>query len=464
MTVSPAAAEPLPAPTAPLALMALCFAAIMIDGFDILMIGFVAPSLTGALHMERGTLGLVISAGFLGTVVGSVVFGRAADRLGRRRTLLAALAGFGLLTMLCAWARAPGPLALLRFLGGLGMGGAMPVVATIVAAQAPARSRASWVTLTYLGMPFGVVVGGSLAALLLPRFGWSAVFVMGGAAALALLPPAWLLIPRDPRTGACADTGRVSARLALPLHGRAASALALWAASFSVLMLAGFLISFTPSILHQLGMPPARSAMGAVVFNVGAIVGGGLLAAVARRREPFKPSVGVFAAACVLTAALGRLFGHAHAVFVALFALGACLIGGELTFPALASRVFPQRVRGSGVGWTLAAGRVGSIAGPAAGGWLLQSGLSLPEVFALLAGLPLAGALGVWLAWRRLPGMRAAADSAHARIGHRREKGAGEAQRQAKGQAHEQAPARGDDEPVDGQRHDHADGDGKGVA
>lgn len=389
----------------PSALMLLCFVTNMVDGLDILMIGFVGPLLMGSLHMGRGALGLVISAGFLGTVLGSVLFGSAADRFGRRRALLVALAGFGLLTLLCIGARSAWQMAGLRFLAGLGMGGAMPVIAAIVAAHAPARSRASWVTLTYMGMPFGVVVGGSLAAALMPLWGWIPVFLISGGGALALLLPAWYLVPADRRPAAhqVAASPAPAARGALLRRGRIASACALWVASFGSMVLAGFLISFIPTLLNMQGMPPARAALGSVVFNIGAIAGGWLLAALSRRYEPFKASMLAFAAAALMTVALGRLLGRADTLFGLLFVLGACLIGGELTIPALASRVFPERVRAGGVGWTLAIGRTGSIAGPAVGGWLLQTGLGVPDLFVLASVFPLLCVLGVALSLRGLP-------------------------------------------------------------
>ncbi len=391
-------------------LIALCFVANMVDGFDILMIGFVGPLLLASVPMDRAALGMVISAGFVGTVLGSVLFGRAADRLGRRRTLLLALASFGSLTLACVLVRSAWDLALLRFAAGLGMGGAMPVIAAIVAARGGATGRHAGVTLSYLGMPCGVVVGGSLAAALMPRFGWMSVFLMSGAAALALLLPVRLMVPADSEAAARrAPRGEPAAPARAPAgtllgDGRAGSALALWTTSFVVLVLGGFLISFIPTLLAGQGMAPGRAALGAVVFNLGAIAGGVSLAAAARRREPFGPAALALVLACALTALLGNALGHGLAVFGWLFALGACLIGGELAIPAMASRLFPDSVRAGGVGWTLAVGRVGSIVGPAAGGWLLQSGMALPRLFACASLLPLAGAFAAWLAWRMLPG------------------------------------------------------------
>ncbi|SMG53629.1 MFS transporter [Paraburkholderia susongensis] len=399
-----------PARTAALRITLVCFAVSMIDGFDTLMLSFVAPLLVKSLHIDHASLGRVFGAGFLGTVLGSILIGPAADRFGRRPMLLLSLALTGVLTLACATATSAPMLATLRFIGGLGMGGAIPVVAAITAQNSPTRSRASLVILMFIGFPLGAVVGGAITAALMMKFGWPFVFLMGGAGALAAMVPVWFVIPAGatPRDARLASAQRRPRSLNPFGHtladGRAPAAIALWCGVLATMILSGFLVNFMPTILNLNGIAPDRAAMGAVLINVGAILGALALSAIVGRFGPFRPVVAVFVAGAGLTIALGQLIGVGNGVFAMLFCIGACLVGGQLTFPAIASRLFPDDVRAGGVGWTMAIGRAGSIIGPLVGGMLLAAHLPLERIFQMVGLLALCGALGVALAYRWQPG------------------------------------------------------------
>ncbi|MFT4068196.1 MFS transporter [Paraburkholderia sp.] len=380
----------------------VCFAVSMIDGFDTLMLSFVAPLISHALQIDHASLGRIFGAGFIGTVVGSIAAGPAADRFGRKPMLILALALTGLLTLACAFATSAPQLAFLRFIGGLGMGGAIPPVAAITAECATPRQRSSLVILMFIGFPLGAVVGGAISAALMTSFGWQIVFWMGGAFALAMLIPVIWLVPA--REVASAPQSESHAKLgAILAEGRAAPAFALWCGVLASMIVSGFLVSFIPTILNINGVPPARAALGAVVLNVGAIVGALALSWVVRRREPFRPVAGSFVGGALLICALGLFIGVGDALFGMLFLVGAFLVGGQLTFPAIASRLFPSAVRASGVGWTMAIGRSGSIIGPVIGGLMLAHQVEFNRLFIFAGVLALFASGGVALAsfWGR---------------------------------------------------------------
>src|ERR1700722_1504473 len=165
----------------------VCFAVSMIDGFDTLMLSFIAPLLAHSLQIDHASLGRIFGAGFVGTVLGSLIVGPLADRFGRRPMLVLALCVTGIFTLGCAFATSATMLAALRFIGGLGMGGAIPPVAAITAESSSAQRRSTLVILMFIGFPLGAVVGGAITAALMVRFGWSFVFLMGGAFALIVL-------------------------------------------------------------------------------------------------------------------------------------------------------------------------------------------------------------------------------------------------------------------------------------
>jgi len=387
----------------------VCFAVSMIDGFDTLMLSFVAPLLAKSLQIDHATLGRVFGAGFIGTVLGSLIVGPLADRFGRRPMLVLALCVTGVFTLGCAFATSATMLAGLRFLGGLGMGGAIPPVAAITAESSSSQRRSSMVILMFIGFPLGAVVGGAITAALMMRFGWPFVFLMGGTSALVALIPVLLVIPKQtvPRAEHAAARQR-SAMGGMVLFGnlfsggRLAATLALWFGVLSSMILSGFLVSFMPTILNMNGVAPARAAMGAVALNLGAIGGALVISMVVVKRGPFVPVAISFLCGAVLTVALGHIIGAGNVAFAMLFAVGACLVGGQLTFPAIASWLFPAEVRAAGIGWAMAIGRTGSIIGPLVGGILLSQHLPFDTLFIVAALLAVGGALGVGLAnlWR----------------------------------------------------------------
>jgi AAHS family 4-hydroxybenzoate transporter-like MFS transporter len=391
----------------------VCFAVSMIDGFDTLMLSFVAPLLAKSLQIDHAALGRVFGAGFVGTVLGSLIVGPLADRFGRRPMLVLALCVTGIFTLGCAFATSATALAALRFLGGLGMGGAIPPVAAITAESSSPQRRSSLVILMFIGFPLGAVVGGAITAALMMRFGWPFVFVMGGASALVALIPVLLVIPKQTVSRAelaAARQRNAAHRTGLPgklfgnlfAGGRLAATLALWFGVLSSMILSGFLVSFMPTILNMNGVAPARAALGAVVLNIGAIGGALVISMLVGKRGPFVPVTISFLCGALLTFALGHIIAAGNVAFAMLFAVGACLVGGQLTFPAIASRLFPADVRAAGIGWAMAIGRTGSIIGPLVGGILLSQHLPFDTLFMVAALLAVGGALGIGLAnmWR----------------------------------------------------------------
>jgi AAHS family 4-hydroxybenzoate transporter-like MFS transporter len=383
----------------------VCFAVSMIDGFDTLMLSFVAPLLARSLQIDHATLGRVFGAGFIGTVLGSLIVGPLADRFGRRPMLLLALGVTGVFTLGCAFATSATMLATLRFIGGLGMGGAIPPVAAITAESSSPQRRSTLVILMFIGFPLGAVVGGAITAALMVRFGWSFVFLMGGAFALIVLIPVLLVIPAQPlsRVERAVARQQASARGLRVVgnvfaDGRLAATLALWFGVLSSMILSGFLVSFMPTILNMNGVEPGRAALGSVLLNLGAIGGALVLSATVGKRGPFVPVALSFLGGAVMTAALGHIIGAGNLALAMLFAVGAFLVGGQLTFPAIASHLFPANVRAAGIGWALAIGRLGSIIGPVVGGILLSRHLSFETLFMLAAILAVAAALGIALA------------------------------------------------------------------
>lgn len=377
----------------------MSFFIIMVDGYDTLMISFIAPLLAKEWALAPTAIGRIFAVGYLGAIVGAVGMGPLADRFGRRTLLTIALLVAAIATMLCGTASSLHALLPLRFVSGIGLGGALPAVMALTAEHAQPARRNGTVTLMYIGYPMGAVVGGAVTAALL-HLGWSAIFFGTGiacflAAGLAALLPESLGArarrPKDGRTPIAIFTEQFA-------DGRLLPALALWLGLFCMLLLTYFLLSWTPSIIVDRGGTPRLAALGAVVLNLGGITGALLCAPVINRFGPYFPMAILVAAGAGLVALLGANFGGVAPMMVVLFAVGICIMGGQLNFPAATVELFPPHVRGAGAGWTIGAGRVGSIVGPLLGGVLIAAGLEARTLF-LVAALPaLVAAVALFIA------------------------------------------------------------------
>ncbi len=170
-------------------LLLMCAAVLFLDGFDTQAIGYVAPALAKEWGLTtRAALGPVFSAGLFGLMIGALVFGPLADRVGRKTIIILSTAAFGIGALATVLAHDITTLLVIRFLTGLGLGGAMPNAIAMTAEYNPHRRRATMVMIMFCGFSIGAALGGFLAADLIPRFGWRSVFLVGGIAPLILVP------------------------------------------------------------------------------------------------------------------------------------------------------------------------------------------------------------------------------------------------------------------------------------
>ena len=175
----------------------LCILLVSLDGFDVLSISFAAPGIAKEWGMDRAALGIVLSMELIGMGIGAFILGHLADRFGRRPTIL-----FSLITMatgmyLASIAPSVAILSAIRLLTGLGIGGILASVNAMAAEFSNQRSRDLSVSLMAAGYPLGVIVGGTIASLLLASFDWRSVFLFGAILTLIFLPLTWLLMPES---------------------------------------------------------------------------------------------------------------------------------------------------------------------------------------------------------------------------------------------------------------------------
>jgi len=403
-------------------LLLTCAAVLFLDGFDTQAIGYVAPALAKEWHLTKGALGPVFSAGLFGLMIGALVFGPLADRVGRKKIIIFSTAAFGAGALATAFAQDVSALLLIRFLTGLGLGGAMPNAVALTSEYNPQRRRATMVMIMFCGFSIGAALGGVLAAGLIPRFGWRAVFMVGGIVPLVMLPLLIRALPESVRF--LATAGRAPERVAALLkrisphaafapnarfvvhethlagipvghlfrEGRSPVTLLLWVVFFMSLLDIYFLANWLPTVLHDLGASVSAAALIGSMLQVGGVVGTFALGIVIDRFS-FRALALVYFGAVFAVGAIGQVGHSAVLVSIAIFAAGFCVVGGQIAANALAAGFYPTSVRATGVGWALGIGRVGSIIGPLVGGVLLAHKWSTAAVFIAAAAAALCAAL-----------------------------------------------------------------------
>ncbi|MBW4092756.1 MAG: MFS transporter [Proteobacteria bacterium] len=155
------------------------------DGFDLLILGFMLSAIAKGLHLAPAQLGSLVSFTLIGAVVGGVVFGTLADHLGRVRVLTWTIVLFAVFTGLCGLAQNYTQLVIFRAIAGLGLGGEFGIGMALVAEAWPASKRARASSYVGLGWQAGVLVAALVTPALLPLIGWRGMFFVGVLPALA---------------------------------------------------------------------------------------------------------------------------------------------------------------------------------------------------------------------------------------------------------------------------------------
>lgn len=166
--------------------VALAALVVILDGFDNQLLGFSIPQIAAEFSVDRGAFSWILALGYVGVAVGTLVGGYVGDRVGRKYALIIAVVVFGTTTLAVTLAQNLFTLGLLRTLAGVGLGMVFPAVASLVAEYTPLRKRSLAVALTIVCVPVGGLLGGLIAAEVLPALGWRALFAMGGVAPLVL--------------------------------------------------------------------------------------------------------------------------------------------------------------------------------------------------------------------------------------------------------------------------------------
>jgi AAHS family 4-hydroxybenzoate transporter-like MFS transporter len=375
----------------PALLVLISFILVMIDGYDMFIVSFVAPLVAHDLHLAANNIGAIFAAGLAGSMVGGLTLGVVADRAGRRPVLIGALLFAGIMTVLCSQANSFVAFAALRFLTGFGLGGVLAAVVPLIAEYFSPEQRSRAVTLMFIGYPLGAVVGGIVTAVLIAH-GWRNLFIGTGAVTLLLLPLALLMketvASKADKLDHEREAGTPGAKLSileLFTEGRLWTTLTTSLGIFCLLLLTYLLNSWTPLIAVRLGFKPQTAALCGVFLNLGGVVGALCSILLVRRFGVFKLAAVMVSIGSLALASIGFAAHSAASLFLVLFVSGVLVIGAQQNSPAMSVELYPRRMRAAGAGWQFAAGRFGSILGPIIGGLLFSSGISHETLFVLMA-------------------------------------------------------------------------------
>ncbi|MEW6022707.1 MAG: aromatic acid/H+ symport family MFS transporter [Pseudomonadota bacterium] len=394
--------------------LALCFLVVAIDGFDTASIGFIAPALRGEWGLSAAALAPLFGAGLFGLMAGALLLGPMADRFGRKPVLLLSVAFFGLTSLLSSFADNMTTLLVLRFLTGLGLGGAMPTTITLTSEYCPQPRRASLVTLMFCGFTIGSALGGLVAAQLLATVGWRGILSIGGVVPLLLVPALLLALPESLRWMVLRGRGASTAAQGImrkiantaqalpPLivsdvklpgspvtqlfrPGLIGGTLLLWSTFFMSLLIIYLLSSWLPTILNGAGHSLSQASFISSAFQIGGTLGAILLGRWMDRYRPHRVLATAYLAAAACIVVVGMATQNVPLLVLAVFGVGFGVSGSQVGANALAAAFYPTTSRATGVSWASAIGRSGSVLGSMVGGALLAAELSTQTIFLMLA-------------------------------------------------------------------------------
>jgi AAHS family 4-hydroxybenzoate transporter-like MFS transporter len=382
----------------------LCGLVLLIDAFDTQSMGFLAPPMAEALGIPVTSFGPVFSSGLLGLMLGSLVIGPVADKRGRKPALILSTLVFGIFCLTTVAATQLGELIMLRFLTGLGLGGAIPNAVALASEYAPPRVRAVLVTGIFVGMGGGALLAAGVASFAIPLWGWRSMFYVGGLAPIILSIGLIKLLPESAEFVEARGANQRAPVGQLFREARSAGTILLWVPCFLNLVILYCILSWLPALLRQSGMPVSAGVAAISLFSVGGILACLAQGRVMNRWGAYRIILIEFCVTVVLVAAAVLAFKNYAAIMIITFLLGLCVQGAQAGLNTAAALFYPTSIRATGVGWSLGVGRIGGILSPVLAGVLLQLGWDAGDIFAAGAIPAVGAALSIFYSRRLAAG------------------------------------------------------------
>ena len=400
------------------------------DAFDALSLAFVLPVLAPLWQLSPRQIGVLIAIGYLGQLLGALIFGSLAESIGRIRSAAAAVAIMSVMSLGCAMSATFAALLACRFVQGIGVGGEMPVAAVYINELSKARGRGRFFLLYEMIFPVGLMATGQIGAVLVPTFGWQVMFLIGGIPGLIVT---WLLLrlPESPRwlitKGRLAEAeaivsdmeaysdrrvvpgisagepgdvvalpppaprGSWSGLLGRPYRSRTATVWILWSCAYFI---TNGLNNWMPTLYNQVYHLDLQQSLRAGtltnVVQVIVLLGCAFLIDRTGRRRWTAVS---FVVGGLLLAVLGLASAPAVGVVIAVVTLSYGVVGSANAVLYLYTpEIYPTRMRAIGTGAATCWLRLASAVGPLLVGYLVAAE-GIRSVFLMFAGVAIVGAV-----------------------------------------------------------------------
>lgn len=407
----------------------LCFFINAVDGMNVLLMSYLAPSIATDWSLSPTTLGTVFSAGLAGMAIGGLLVAPFGDRFGRRPLILGSLLTMSLGMVMSGFAASVIHLLLARLVVGIGIGTVLACMTALVAEFAPPRWRNFAVGLLQGGYPIGATVTGFVTAWALVHHTWRIVLLCSGLGSLAFFPVAFLFLPESAHflhqalsrkakapsndLPGPSNPAQLQAEPSIEIPEPRKSVLSrllgtrlrhdtllLWCAIFFGFMVLYSIVSWIPKLAIRAGLDPQAGIYAGAIYNIGAFCGTVALAWLAQSTGLKRLIICFLLAAAGLLVLFGGVSLPVGAVLFTAFLIGLTLQGGFNGIYPLSTCVYPVEVRSSGLGWAMGIGRAGAVIGPMMSGFILSLHAPLIVLFVALA-IPLLITSGCVLAIRQ---------------------------------------------------------------
>ena len=397
------------------------------DAYTVLVIAFAMPQLVTEWHLSPAQVGAILSAGYVGQLIGAVTFGWIAEKFGRMNTLLITIVLFVSMDVACLFAWSGTSILIFRFLQGIGTGGEVPVASAYINEFIGARRRGRFFLLYEVIFPVGLMFAGIAGYFLVPVYGWRALFVVGLIPAVLTIPLR-LLMPESPRWLAVKGRVEKADKVVSMLENEAVKqghvltepvvrpvdptvktrsdwrelfqgiyrrrTLMIWVLWATVYLVNNGLVTWLPTLYKQLFHLPLQTSLayGWVTSGVGVLasVACALLIDKVGRKRWYSWA---FLLAIVPLVAL-TVSGATTAIQVLIMATLAYAILQTISFSLYlySAELYPTRLRAIGTGFGSAWLRAGSSVGPLLVGWIVAD-LGIRYVFSAFAAVALIGGI-----------------------------------------------------------------------
>ncbi|WP_419210378.1 MFS transporter [Providencia manganoxydans] len=428
MTIQSPAVTTFGTPKTTMKVLLVCWMSILFEGYDVGVMGAVLPTLAEYKQWSLTPLelGALSSYALVGMFFGAFIIGTLSELYGRRRMLLICVCLFSLTMLGAALAPTPWFFGIMRFIGGIGLGGVIPVAAALTIEYSPAEKRSFNYGIMYSGYSLGILSAALVAIWLLEHFGWRSVIAFGALPLLLIWPMARILPEsleylshKGMHTQAQALADKIDIQYQAPVqqHPQKQSikdivavvfawrylraTTCFWVALFCGMLLVYGLNTWLPSIMRKEGYNLGSSLTFLIVFSLASALGGLFLGKIADRYG-VSGSVSFFflLGAIGVGALIFKQNIYVNYLLVAFAGVGS--ISAALILTGYIANYYPANVRASATGWALSFSRIGAMSGPMFGAYIASLGIASSWNFIAFAIVAVVASLAVMLLPKRV--------------------------------------------------------------